>query len=513
MEENRDQTSLSDALKVLRRRAGLILVCFILVAGSALVLSLIQTKQYSAEASLLFRDPGFDQRLFGVPVLQSSDPARDAATNARLVALDVVAERTAQDMDHGLTGATVSEKLQIDAQDQSDVATITATDPDPALAAELANAFARNYVEFRRAADRAKIADARRLVERDYERLDSAEQNSREGQALQKQISELKTLEALQTGNAEVVQKADVPTSPSSPQPRRDAMLGGILGLLLGVAFAFVVERLDRRLRDPIDLERAFGLPILGTVPDSEAFEGSEHATTLPALEAEAFRMVRTRLRYFNVDRDIRSIVVTSAVPGEGKSTIARNLACTGASAGSRTILVEADFHRPNVAAALHLNPLPGLAEVLTHQVPLEQGIQHAAVDNRRNGAAEDARQLDVLVAGATPPNAAELIESEEMRKLLARLSGEYELVVFDTPPATVLADAIPLMNLASGVIVVGQLNRTTRDEAMHLAEQLRSLDAPVLGVVANRGRKGREYGYYYQADDETVRPRVGRRS
>ena len=226
------------------RRAPLIVACTLLTAGAALVFSLLQTKQYTADASLLFRDPGFDQRLFGSSVAAAPDPTREAATNITLVSLEAVADRTAAALGGGLTGDEISNKVSVQSEGQSDVASIKATDPDPQFAATLANAFAENYIAFRRDADRRKVQQARNLVEADFARLSPAAQQSGEGQSLQRQISRLSTLEALQTGNAELVQRATVPTSPSSPKTVRNTILGWILGLLLGVGLALLLERL-----------------------------------------------------------------------------------------------------------------------------------------------------------------------------------------------------------------------------------------------------------------------------
>jgi capsular exopolysaccharide synthesis family protein len=482
-------------------RKVLVGMCALVAGGSALGFSLLQEQQYTAKASLLFRDPGFDQRLFGAPAIPAApDADRQAATNVRLVSLDVVADRTAEDLGTGLDGDDVSDQLDIEEEGQSNVISIAATDPDPEFAARLANTFAENYIEFRRGADRAKVADAIRLVEDEYSQLGPDDQEGNRGDALQREISELETLKALQTGNAELVQTADVPDEASSPKIARNTVLGGILGLLLGVGLALLFERVDRRVREPAELEELLELPVLGAVPASaflaEAPEQTERP--LPFSEAEAFRMLRTRLRYFNVDRDIRSVVVTSAVPSEGKSTVAWNLAMTAAGAGTRVVLIEADLHHPTFAETVGIAPLPGLAEILTKQSSYDGAVQEVVVPGRVNGGPAG-RRLHVLVAGTRPPNPAELLESEEMASLVRDASRDYDLVVLDTPPVNVLADAIPLMRKASGVIVVSAIGQSTRDDVTSLRQQIDKLGIPALGAVANKVEaKGGRYGYYY---------------
>lgn len=507
-----DKLDLRMALATLRRRRLVIVLCLVATTGVALAYSLAQTKQYSASSSLLFRDPGFDQRLFGSAVFETTDPTREAATNLELVSLDAVADRTAEELDDGLTREAVADKVQVEAAGGSNLVSVTATDPDPRFAAKLANSFAQNYVEFRREADRDKIREASHLVQQDYERLSPSEQQGRGGRSLQNQISALRTIEALQTGNAELVQPANAPISPSSPRTVRNTILGAFLGLLLGVGLSLLLDRIDRRLKNIDDLEKTFSLPVLAGIPDSKALTIPEsRATALSTADAEPFGMLRMRLRYFNVEHDICSVLVTSPSAQDGKSTVALNLVRSAAASGSRAVLVEADFHHPAVAQHPDVGPLPGLAELLSGQAPLERVIQKVAINSRSDGDHVD-RHFDVIVAGATPPNAGQILESAAMAQLIQDLSHSHDTVVIDTPPAAIIADAIPLMRMVDGVIVVGRVAKTTRDDAAHLRDQLRALDAPVLGVVANRVRGARAYYGYGNARTKSVLGlRIGR--
>jgi capsular exopolysaccharide synthesis family protein len=311
-------------------------------------------------------------------------------------------------------------------------------------------------------------------------------------------------LASLQTGNAELVQPAELPTSPSSPKPMRNAILGAILGLLLGIGLAFFLERLNRRLRDPEEVREAFDVPVLGTIPESKAIMASNEggiAPELPFMEKEAFRMLRASLRYFSVDQDISSLVVTSYVAGDGKSTVAWNLARVAATS-VKVVVVETDLRNPTLSRQHGLRAGPGLAELLTHQVELDKAFQSKAVAMGNNGAGNVEHSLDVIVAGSLPPNPAELIESRAMKDVLDQLTERYELVVIDTAPIGVVADAYPLLHEVDGVIAVARMDKTTRDAGEHLHEQLGRLGAPLLGVVANgvkrrRGLKKYGYGYY----------------
>jgi polysaccharide biosynthesis transport protein len=487
---------LRSLLRVLRRRFGVVLLSAAVLTGAALALSLLQDDRYTAEATLLFRDPQLDQKLFGSSLVQdSTDDARKAATNLELVSQDVVAERTARALGPRFTKKDVQDAVHISAKAQADVASIEATDRQPATAARIANTFAQEYIRFRRNADRAKVAEAQDLVQRQLSSLPPAERNTPSARSLRQRLQELEILTSLQTGNAEQIQVAQRPDEPSSPKPLRNTALGLALGLLLGIAMAFVADRFDRRLRDPSEVSDVFGRPILATVPATT--ELVNPARPLPPAAAEAFRMLRANLRYYNVDQTVRSVLVTSPQPGDGKSTVAWNLASAAASGGARTLLLEADLRRPSLGRWMHEAPRVGLSGLLSHQGDLQDVV--TTVSFGEGNGAGPTHEIDVIFAGPIPPNPDELIESDRMRDIIETAERDYDLVVIDTPPTSVVSDAIPLIKEVSGVLVVARVGRTTRDSATHLAHQLQNLNARVLGVVVNHLRQRRHgYGYTY---------------
>jgi polysaccharide biosynthesis transport protein len=499
-----DPNSSSDLEQVLRalgRRLPLILGCVVVTAGIALGISLLQSKEYSASASLLFRNPGYAEDLFGTSAAQvNPSPTREAATNEKLVGLKVVAQRTAQAMP-GLSAEDVYEMVSVSSQGEAEVVAVTATDTDPEQAREVANTFARQFIAFRASADRSKLTQAKGLAESEFQKLSPAEQETARGQALSRSAEKLGVLASLQTGNAELVQPAETPTSPSSPKPLRNTLIGAVIGLLLGIAAAFLLERLDHKVRDPEEIQDVFGLPVLATIPESEAIpvpEPGSVAEPLPFAENEAFRMLRGSLRYFNVDADLRSVLVTSTEPEVGKSTVAWNLARI-ASSSSHTVLLETDLRNPSLARQHGLAPGPGLAELLTKQVGLDDAVQRKRLAVPTTNGDGDPT-MHVITAGMTPPNPGELIESQTMSEVLAQLISIYDFVVIDSAPVGVVADAFPLLSQVGGVIAVGRIGTSSRDSLHRLREQLGQLKAPVLGIVANgvRPRRGRfAYGYY----------------
>lgn len=471
------------ALRVLRRRWLVVLGAVVVVVGLTVARGLSEPKLYVSSASLLFRDPGFDEKLFGTTFFApSDDPEREAQTNIELVSLDVVAERTAAALGGAYEAEDVSDKVSIAGGGGSNVITVDASDTVATESARIANTFANEYIEFRRDADRSKIQDAQALVRSQLSQV-SADGVGPAARTLRDRLDQLDVLASLQTGNAELVQEARPATTTSSPGAVGTTVRGLLLGLLLAGVLVLLIERLDRRLHDPEEAAAILGRPLLGAIAPAR---GKLRPGELSAKESEAFHMLRANLRYLSIDREIRSIVVTSGAPGDGKTTVAWNLALAAASAGTDVVLVEADLRNPALGARVDLGTAGhsgGLSEVLAGEVSLDHALVHFGV---RQGSTELAQGLDLLPAGGVPPNPADLAESARMQEVLVELRDRYELVIIDTPPVTVISDTIPLLTKVDGVLVVVRMKKSTRDQTLAVRRQLDRVDASLLGVVAN---------------------------
>jgi succinoglycan biosynthesis transport protein ExoP len=522
MDTEQTNLSLEQILGVLRRRALWIVLCFVLVAGAAYAYSKHQTKKYTATVSLVFNNNQQAQQVAGLAVASSTDQQAQQNTNLKLVELGDMAEKTASKLStekHAsalakeLTKEKVSAALSVSAQKESNIVDVAATAGSPVLVADIANTYTKQFVDEQQNSNHAYYASALKLVEKQLNALSRKERAGTAGLALQDRAQSLGVLAELKNGNVQVAQAATVPTSPSSPKVSRNTALGGVLGLLLGLGIAFLLERLDRRIREPKDLEVVYGLPLLGVVPESSALSrsargGGDGRAILPPGEAESFQLIRAHLRYFNVDRQLRTLLIASAAPGDGKTTIARHLAAAAARMGSRVLLVEADLRRPTLAKQLDVRSGPGLADVLIGAVMQGEATQAIDLDALPSGDGARERTFDLLVAGAAlPPNPGELIESRAMETLLERAKSTYDLVVIDTPPLTAVSDAFPLLSKVDGVVIVGRVGRNRRDVAERLHETLAGAGAPLLGVIANGFKARRNAPYSYAYDYSQAKP------
>lgn len=514
MDVEQGNLDLRQLLSALRRRGPWIVVCLVLAAGAAYAFSKHQTRQYTATATLVFNNNQLSQQVAGLPVASSNEQQARQNTNLKLVQLGDMAEKTAASLGGGLTKEKIREDLSVSAQGESNIIEVAAIAQSPTLAAAIANIYTRRFVAEQQNSNHAYYASALALVEKQLKALSARERASTAGLALQDRAQSLGVLAELRNSDVQVAQVASVPTGPSSPKTSRNTILGAIVGLLVGLGLAFLLERFDRRIREPEDLEKVYGLPLLGVIPESKELSRqpraeAESPVALSSNEAEAFHLIRAHMRYFNVDRELRALMVVSAGPGDGKTTIARHLSAAAACMGSRVLLLEADLRRPTMAQQFEIHAAAGLSDVLIGAVAMNDAIQSIPLDRPGNNASAT-RTLDVLLAGALPPpNPGELIESRAMENLLDGARSTYDLVVVDTPPLTVVSDAFPLLSKVDGVIIVGRVGRNRRDVAVRLHETLVAAGAPLLGVVANGFKAGRlgSYGYGYGDDYAPAKP------
>lgn len=299
-----------------------------------------------------------------------------------------------------------------------------------------------------------------------------------------------------------IVAEPRLADGPVSPQPQRNIGLAVALGLIVGVGAAALRESLDNTVRSTEALSGATGAPVLSAIPyDTKAdkspliIEGSAQST-----RAEAMRQLRTNLQFVNVDRPLKSLVVSSALPGEGKSTVVCNLGIAFAETGKRVILVDADLRRPKLAEYLGLEGAVGLTNVLAGQAALGDALQPWGGSG-----------MWVLPSGYVPPNPSELLSSRNMSDLLTALGRGFDVVIIDTPPLLPVTDAAVMATIADGCVLVSRYAKTTVSQATGAAAALNAVGARLHGCVLNRApRKGDgAYSYYSYTSEEAPNPAV----
>lgn len=303
--------------------------------------------------------------------------------------------------------------------------------------------------------------------------------------AVQATAEEARELEGGEAAGVQLVpyQTALTPGAPVSPDRQKYLLAGAAAGLLLALGIAWLRDRNDNRLRSADDIKVDPKVTLLGVLPDLKEMARPKDGvlpdpTTFHA--REALRKLRTNLRFVDVDNPPRSIVVTSSAPGEGKSTVAGNLARVMARAGHRTLLIDADLRRPVVATEFDIDGSVGLSQLLAGSVRLDEVIQEIPKT-----------RLSVLPAGQIPPNPSELLGSRRMNELISQLTKSY-FVILDAPPVLAVTDAQLLARQADGAIVVAVPNKTRVEPVTRAIQSIRDVNAKVYGLVLNRASTSR---------------------
>jgi capsular exopolysaccharide synthesis family protein len=291
------------------------------------------------------------------------------------------------------------------------------------------------------------------------------------------------------TPNVVQIEAAALPSEPIRPKPLQNTLLAAALGLMLAAGIVFLIEYLDDTIKSVDDVERLLQLPVVGYIarmqygPDSDERLYVVRQPRSPV--AEAFRSLRTNLEFSSVDKPLRRLLVTSASPNDGKTTIAANLAAIMAQGGKRVILLDADMRKPQVHRFLGVSNRVGLSDVFRGSIPMSMVLQTS----------DRAKDVTVVTSGSLPPNPTELLASSRMDQILDELGERGDIMVIDGPPSLV-ADVQVLASKVDGVVIVVQPGHTHADEAVATLEQLARTGAHVVGVVFNRIPRDRFYYY-----------------
>lgn len=504
-------------LHVLRRRMWVVFLVPVLTVAAAVGAAMAKTPQYRSSAEiLLVRTQA--ETIFN-PLQSSADPNRLLANQIRVIQSEDVSGLATKRLGFDA-------EVKATASQTEDVITLRAVDVDPKRAAAIVNAYARAYLEYRRSSGASENAtaqaelrrqigaaqgrldaldaevNARPLTQRELARAGQAEERQAVAGQLSESRSQLSRLEAaanVERGGAQLLAPASVPRHPFEPNPRRSGALGLAVGLMLGVGMALLFDYLDNRIRTTDDLQGvAGGLPVVGIIPNLSGWRNRKAAHVVSLEEpssalSEAYRSLRTSIQFLGLDRSLRTLQVTSAASAEGKTTTLVNLAVALARAGQRVVVADCDLRRPRVHEFFDLEPSAGFTSVLVGDVALSKALQRVpAVDGLR-----------VLPAGPVPPNPSELLSGPRTTEVLAILQADADVVLIDSPPVLPVSDAAALSRQVDGTLFVATANATRKKQLARALEQLRQVEAVVIGVVLNR-TSGKwsgyeDYGYGYR--------------
>ncbi len=483
----------------------MLLVSLVVLPLVTVLVTRSQTPLFAADASVLVKRENLALTLTGnVDPGSYQDPHRFAQTQAKLAESPEVARRTLRAL--GLYGRSPQELLanaSIEAEPNIDLLRFEIRDRDPELAVDLTNEYANQFAVYRGELDTTAITRLRTDVRQRIEELrDSGDQESPLYQSLVSKEQELQTIETLQTSNALVTREAD-DAYQVEPQPVRAGIIAAVLGLGLGLILVFLAEAIDTRVRTTEELTRALGLPLLGKLPRPPRQQPNRLAMleNPDSIEAEAFRMARINIDFANLDRSAQTIMVTSAIEKEGKSTTISNLAVAFARTGRRVILVDLDLRRPFIGRFFHAERRPGLTDVALGTVKLNEAlmpIKIGAPEPGRTGGRDGAQSgtLHVLPAGPSPLDPGEFVTSRALDSILAALRERADIVLIDAPPTLPVGDAMALSAKVDALMIVSRIGVVRRQMLTDLHRMLETAPTEILGVIATGASVTSTYGY-----------------
>ena len=438
---------------VAKRWIMILLLPLVAALASFLYSSYMITPLYSASTTLMVTRQADISEIYW----QDIQVSRQLVETYREIALSRrVMELAAATSDLPYDAAELRGKIEVESVRDTELINLTATDPDPVLARDMANVVAGTFME--------------------------------------------EVIEIMNIQNVSVVDEAVTPGGPVSPRIQINVAVAFMVGLMGALGAAFLLEYLDQTIKDPGETHKLLELPVVGVVPRVKG----DNLFTLNdprSPPAEAFRTLRTNIQYSSVDRPLGKILVTGANPQCGKSTVAANLSVTLAMS-SPVLLVDADLRRPTQHQIFNIGNEQGLSSLIFRR-ELELGDVAYKGDNDN---------LTILTSGPIPPYPAEMLSSNRMKELIESFMDHYKYVVFDSPPVIAVTDAALLANLTDGTLFVLDYGRVKKNEAVEALESLGKVQANIIGTIINAMPHSKSYyngyRYYYGSDRDKTRKR-----
>ncbi len=491
----------------------IILLATLLMAAVGFVISSQMTPVYEASTTIFIREGGADtsNELTNITISE-----RLARSYAQMLTKRPVFEKVIARLGIALTADELSEMVTASTVRDTQLIIITVEASDPNLAATIANAFVLVFSEqiqdtqslrYGSSLDGLKtqitetenqIATLKQSLTVATETADIARLETRLNQYheiytdLVLSYENVRAADAHSVSSVVQVEQAIPPSTPIRPNTAQNILLAAVVGLMLSMGTIFAADFFDDTVKSPDEITRRLRLPIMGTISRHVVSKENPLITrTQPrSPAAESFRALRTNVQYASVDRPLRTLMITSPAPSDGKTTVTANLATVLAQGGLRVTVVDADLHRPRVHRVFKVDPRPGFSSLfIKPTIRLNGSFQPTGTD-----------RLHVIASGDLPPNPSELLGSKKMRDILATVLDQSDMVFFDSPPVLSVSDAVVLAPIVDGVLVVVRPGVTKMSALKAAVDQLRYVGANVIGIVLNGvDEKSSRYGYYYK--------------
>jgi polysaccharide biosynthesis transport protein len=508
-------------LALLARRKWIIVPLIILVPVAAYILAARGTPVYEASAQVYLNRQS--QNLSGVEDVLVAQPERLIRTQADIARIPVIAQRVVEEA--GLRGDAQAflGQSSVGSSEEVDLLTFSVRDERPGRATALADLYAQEYIEFRRELDTKALRDATQALQNQLNSLEGKGLlvNSGLYSALTQRLQQLQSAQVLQESNALLVREAGDATQ-VEPRPMQSAAFGLGLAVFLGLGLAFLIDALDTRVREPEELADALGLPLLGSLPEpTRSLRSNGRIVMLDepnSADAEPYRMLRTSLEVTALRGGCRSLMVTSALAQEGKSTTAANLAIAFARTGRHVVLVDLDLRRPSLDRFFALRGQPGISDLVFGRSSLGDAgtrltfgdafgpalagdlrlLRQDARDGRGNE--REPGILDVIGSGTLPPNPGEFMVKSELDEILAQVQERVDLIIIDGPPLLLAGEALTLSSKVDAMMVVSRMNVFRRGQISELERILAAAPTVKLGLVATSHTAMSRRSYYSAA-------------
>ncbi len=515
---------------LLLHRWWLILLVTIIAGGAVLLISLNTTPIYRATAHLMVSEAAGDESYANVLRIEKLK-----ATYVELIAFQPVLQRTSKQLENEniyISAENLAGQVQAASQIDTQLMTISIIDTDPERAARIGNILSEEFIQYLAEQEGSRFEEVLGLFDAEREAVGAeiqqietqinelndstapdgnlSPEQAAQMSSLQLQLNEQQNIynklfndaqdiriqSSTSTNYVVIANEAKATTRPISPRTTSNMILAIIAGILISVGLILLLDYLNDTVRTPDQLRDLIGRPALGVIPYIK--DNQDRSQTLITHvkprdpTSEAFRILRTNIEYMSVDEPLRSLLVTSPSPSEGKSTTIANLATVLAQSGHQVLLIDADLRKPSQHKIFDsTNNSQGLTTaLLDNESPLKYHIQDTQV-----------RGLQIMTSGPLPPNPAELLGSKRMEQILDELKEQFDIVLIDTPPALTVADASILTTKTNGALVVTRIGQTREDAIERTIHTLESTKSKLFGVVLNRAtsRDGGSYYYYYR--------------